>query len=272
MRPTRQLLYSEQLTQLQHGVLRAGHPVSHRPAVRIYLVIIAARLRPVAKEVDLLEVLLDKLEAVALVPALGKGVDRDLTADDKAEAAIAELTFQRRLEGGPHAVNGVVGGESVPLGLAAAPAHRTQVDEARAELDKGAALDRKHEIGHVAQGEIDEALRLRLAQMGGDVLLMEEDAAPASHEAVLGEDILEVVQDAGTFQLFGNFVVVGSADDGEGGVLGRPRQERLHGVADQLARECQRSVHVEQAEELPSRCHRFLVRLGGGQVNVENNF
>ena len=193
------------------------------PAVGEDLVVVATRLRLVPEKVNLLKVLLDKLEAVALVPALGKGVDGDLTADDKAEAEVAKLLLQGNLEGGPEAVDLVIRGKSVPIGLATTAAHRAQVDQAGAELDKGAPLDGQHQLGHVAEGKVDEALGFLLAQMGGNALLVEELAPPVGHQSVLGEDIIEPVQHTASLHLLGDFVDVRATDNAEGGMRGRPR-------------------------------------------------
>jgi hypothetical protein len=78
----------EQLPQLGHGLLRAGHAVANSAWVLEDLVVVAALVRLVAKEVD--SVVLDAadlllgfhvLQAVRLVPASREDVERDLAAD-----------------------------------------------------------------------------------------------------------------------------------------------------------------------------------------------
>jgi hypothetical protein len=82
------LLQVEQLLQLSHCLLRAGHTVAHSARVLEDLVVVAALVRLVAEEVDLgvldagdLLLGLDVLQAVSLVPAGREDVKGDLSAD-----------------------------------------------------------------------------------------------------------------------------------------------------------------------------------------------
>lgn len=86
------LLQIKQLLNLGHGIVRPRHRVANRPAVLVDLVVVAARKRLVAKEVDRrvvravgpLALVLDVLQAVRLVPAVGEDVKGDLPADGEA--------------------------------------------------------------------------------------------------------------------------------------------------------------------------------------------
>lgn len=81
----------EQLLQLSHGLLRAGHAVADGARVLEDLVVVAALVGLVAEEVDgavldAADLLLgfDVLQAVGLVPASGEDVEGDLAADGVA--------------------------------------------------------------------------------------------------------------------------------------------------------------------------------------------
>ncbi len=83
---------AEQLLQLPHGVLGPGDGVADRPGVAEDLVVVAALGGLVAEEVDgrvldaarPLGLVLQVLQAVRLVPAVGEDVEGDLAADGEA--------------------------------------------------------------------------------------------------------------------------------------------------------------------------------------------
>ena len=84
-------LQVEQLLQLSHGLLGAGHAVTDGARVLEDLVVVAALVGLVAEEVDgavldAADLLLgfDVLQAVGLVPASGEDVEGDLAADGVA--------------------------------------------------------------------------------------------------------------------------------------------------------------------------------------------
>jgi hypothetical protein len=89
-------LQLKQPVELIDGVLRARHRVADGPAVLKDLVVVAAHKRLVAKEVDRrvldaagpLGLVLEVLQAVRLVPALGEYVERDLPADGEAVSVL----------------------------------------------------------------------------------------------------------------------------------------------------------------------------------------
>lgn len=81
-------LQIKHLLQLRHRLLRAGNAVANRARVLVNLIVVAALVRLVAKEVD--GAVLDAadlllgfhvLQAVRLVPARGEDVEGDLAAD-----------------------------------------------------------------------------------------------------------------------------------------------------------------------------------------------
>ena len=93
------LAYSQvkQLPELLHGVLWPLDSVPNRPRIVIDFVVIAAHEGRVAKEVNLVildprealgrvRLSLDMLQAVGLVPAFRKDVERDLATDGEAVA------------------------------------------------------------------------------------------------------------------------------------------------------------------------------------------
>ena len=98
----------EQLLQLSHGLLRAGHAVADGARVLEDLVVVAALVGLVAEEVDgavldAADLLLgfDVLQAVGLVPAGREDVEGDLAADGVAvgEIMLAGIDFRKERAG-----------------------------------------------------------------------------------------------------------------------------------------------------------------------------
>lgn len=69
--------------------------MSHSPRVLVDLIVVAARVRLVAKEVDVGPPFrLDVLQRVRLVPTLGEDVKGDLSADGVGQAVVGELLLE----------------------------------------------------------------------------------------------------------------------------------------------------------------------------------
>lgn len=64
--------------------------------------IVATWLTLVTEEMDLIVILLNKLQAVALVPALGEDIEGNLSANRESEKLIAEFLLQLFNEGLAH--------------------------------------------------------------------------------------------------------------------------------------------------------------------------
>lgn len=139
--------------------------------VREDLVVVAALEGLVAKEVHggvlhttrLLGLVLQVLQAVGLVPAVGEDVEGDLAADREGQAQVAEALAQLGDKRLAHLVDLVEGLEVVALLGRGVAANWRDVDHAVAELDEGAALDGDVEVGDVVQAELDKLLVLLLA-------------------------------------------------------------------------------------------------------------
>lgn len=164
--PSQSLLKAlQQLLQLRIRVLRVLNLMSNRPLITINLPIIAALIRLVSKEVDLIIhdatpalLLGHMLETVRLVPARGEHVERDLSADRVREAEVGEGFLELRDHGGADVVLDVVGLVVVALLDGGVTADGRDVDHAVAELDKGAALDGDVEVGDVVEDPISQEL------------------------------------------------------------------------------------------------------------------
>ena len=77
-------LETQHLFDLSHGVIRTSDCVSYGPAVTEYLIVIAPLTGLVSKEMYLIiSILLNKLETVGLVPALGEHIYGYLTTHCK---------------------------------------------------------------------------------------------------------------------------------------------------------------------------------------------
>jgi hypothetical protein len=106
----------EQLLQLRIRILGVLYHMSNRPLITINLPIIPARIRLIAKEVNLIIhhatpalLVRNMLETVRLVPARGEHVKGDLSADGVCEAEVGEGFFERGDHGGADVVLDVVG-------------------------------------------------------------------------------------------------------------------------------------------------------------------
>ena len=134
-------LRHEKLRTLLLGVIGGGDRVALGPLVSENLKVIAALKGLVSKEVDLIEITsVQEAQAVRLVPAGGKDIERDLTADAVREVEVLELL----LHGGDHVLADVVLQIELLVVIAllarAVPANGGDVEHTRAELDEGTTL------------------------------------------------------------------------------------------------------------------------------------
>jgi hypothetical protein len=157
----------EQLLQLRIRILGVLYHMSNRPLITINLPIIPARIRLIAKEVNLIIhhatpalLVRNMLETVRLVPARGEHVKGDLSADGVCEAEVGEGFFERGDHGGADVVLNVVGLVVVALLDRGVAADGGDVDHAIAEFDEGAALDGDVEVGDVVEDPGEELLVL----------------------------------------------------------------------------------------------------------------
>lgn len=120
--------------------------------------VVAPLLRLVPEKVNLL-VVLQVAQTVGFVPADGKHVETDLSADRILEPVVRELLSECLDEGLANVVLPVVLFEMVPLLLGAVAADGGDVDESRSVLHKRAPFDGDVEVRDVVQAEVDECLQ-----------------------------------------------------------------------------------------------------------------
>ena len=147
----------QQLLQLRIRIIRVLNLVANRPLVTVNLPVVAALVRLVAEEVDLvvddssLLLRLDVPQAVGLVPAGGKDVKGDLAADGVCEACVGEGFFELDDHGLPDLVLEIKLLVLVALFSGGVATDRGDVNHAVAELDEGTTLDGDVEVGDVVQ-------------------------------------------------------------------------------------------------------------------------
>ena len=128
----------------------------NRPLIAIYLPVIPALVRLIAKKVYLVVhdarprlLRFNVSQAVRLVPARGEDVEGDLAADGVCEAVVRESFFELCDHGGTDIVGEIVGLVVVALLGRGVAADGGDVDHAAAELDEGSALDGDVKVGDV---------------------------------------------------------------------------------------------------------------------------
>lgn len=215
--------------------------------------VIAARIGFVAKKVNLLEAgaLGGVSQRVRFVPAAREHIETDLAANAVRQIDVVELLLQRGNHFRAHPVLNVVGGKEVAFVARALASDGAHVHHAVAKLDERAALEGQLHFGQVAQHIVDESLQRRLSEVQVNRLFAHLDAALDLHEAVLGEYVVEVLEDAFAVELLKHFLQVGAADNADGGQrfdLGV--QERLEGGFDVGSGHREGAVHVEQEQHL----------------------
>jgi hypothetical protein len=106
----------QQLLQLCIGIFRVLNLVSDSPLIAVDLPVIAAWVRFVTEEVDLVVhhatpffLVRNVLQAVCLVPASRENVEGDLSANRVCEAKVGECFLELRDHGGSDVVLDVVG-------------------------------------------------------------------------------------------------------------------------------------------------------------------
>lgn len=136
--------------------------MANSPLVDIYFVIIAALKTFVTKEVDLIELAFDKLQAEGLVPALGEHVKGNLTTYRESQAVVFELLLQSLDEGFTDPTFLVILFKIIPLVTSAVSPDRTYIDHTVAVLDKGATFDRNIKVGDIVEAEVHQLLEFIL--------------------------------------------------------------------------------------------------------------
>ena len=215
-----------------------------RPPILINLVVIPALVALVPEEMDgrvldpaPLLLRLDVAQAVRLVPAGGKRVERDLAADGVRQAEAGELGLDRLDHGGAHLVLAVVLDERGALGRAGVAADGADVDHAVAELDEGAALDGYIERGHVRQDPVDQLLVARLADPLDEAGRRQRPAQPERRQPVLREAEVEQRGDRqrGRAQLLLLLGKVRAADEADGTLVAQGGEDGEHSRGDVLS-------------------------------------
>ena len=147
------------------GIFGRAHGVPDCAFAFENLVVVPAGVRLVPEEVDVVEVVRHELQAVRLVPPFGEHVERNLSAHGVRQVVLLELRLQHFHELRPYSGGEVELFELVPLGLAAVPADRADVQHTVPELDEGPAFDRDIKVGDVDQNEVQQFLEFVLAQV-----------------------------------------------------------------------------------------------------------
>lgn len=220
-------------------------------------IIISAREGLVAEEMNRLELVANKLEAVRLVPAFGEHIEADLSADtvlDLGEVG-GEVGLDRGDELGADAVLVVVLLEGVALALGAAAADGADVDHAVAELEEGAADDGVGALREVLERDAGELGHVLVAEEAGEGLLVEFFAVVERVEAVLGEAVVEAAEDVFADLLL-LFVEIGAADEADGVVLAELGEGGEHFGSGLLTRDSESTIDVEENKSI-TMCHFF---------------
>ena len=91
----------KQFLALFHGVLWRGYGVTYDARMRENFKVISSLVCLVSKEVNLVKVAaLQVLEAVRLIPAIWKHIERDLSSDGKCEAKLFANVMREHLRHG----------------------------------------------------------------------------------------------------------------------------------------------------------------------------
>lgn len=117
----------------------------------------------VSEEVDLI-VLLQKPEAVGLVPTHWEDVETDLPSDGILDPQVGEFLLQGLDECLPDEVLMVILLELFSFHLGAVPSNWRHVDQSRSVLNESASFHWNLEVGDVVQTEIDEFFERGLSQ------------------------------------------------------------------------------------------------------------
>jgi hypothetical protein len=233
--------------------------VANGPGVIVDFPVVSARERLVAKEMDglvldaagLLRLVLEVLEAVGLVPAIGEDVEGDLATNGEGKAEVAEALLQLVDKGLADLGLVIVVLEVETLLGGGVAADGADVDHAVAELDKGAALDGDVEVGNVVEAKVDELLVLVLADPLDEAVGGQGLAELVGDEAVLGEAKVEERGDGdagGLAELLLLLDEVGAADEADGALLAESLEEIEHLVGGGLTRQTEGAINVKETD------------------------
>lgn len=228
----------------------------NRPGILVDLVVVATYHSLVAKEVDLvvldaigkLVVGFDVVETVGLVPAVGKDIEGDHTANGVATSTslafsihakgdkssrqpeIWKLLLQRLHKLRPNPMLKIIFIKIRPLLITRVPTHRTNINHAIPELHKRASHNRYLQIRNISQAELNELLVFLLAEPADEGLCGERNAHAEGAEPVLWEAVVEErgYRDGGGAELFLLLDEIGTAYVADGAFLAESVKELEH--------------------------------------------
>lgn len=225
------------------------------PAVVEDLMIVTTDVSLIPEEVNLLETFtLEVLQAVRLVPAIGKDIKADLTADAVRQTNVRKFLPQRFDHIFAHVVDLVVSLKVVPLALRARPTDWTNIEHSIAELNECAPLHRQIYFCEVTQAVIDELLQLLLSHMFLYADPGNLNAILKIYQPVLGKYVVEFLDYFVAVHLLGYLLHIGPAHNtNQAAGLDLLVYEFLEVRFDLVPRLCQCSVHIEKTQNLLAR-------------------
>mmetsp|Transcript_2955 Transcript_2955/g.4933 ORF Transcript_2955/g.4933 Transcript_2955/m.4933 type:complete len:208 (-) Transcript_2955:13-636(-) len=189
----RSRLQTEQGCDLGHSVGGVLHTVADHTRMGINLVVIATSEGFVAEEMNFVELaIVNVIQAVGLVPALRKHVERYLAANGELQLQMSKFVLHRL----DHVLANVVGQVehfiSITLLLAAVTTNRRDVEHTRAKLHESSSLNRNVQVSDVPQGKIDNCLNIIFSQECVDSLFTNQFSILIGNKAILRKAIINL--------------------------------------------------------------------------------
>lgn len=240
----------ENVRQNTSGIVRGGHFVANRAWIDIDLMIVAACLRLIAEEMDLLEAfarLVNMPQCIRFVPSMWEHIEADFTANAVCQVDIVEFTAQVANHFGTHLMLIIVGSEEFALLSRTLPPDGANIHHAIAEFHECAPFEWQLQFGQIAEHKIDESLQNFFAQMLLNRLLAHLFAIDNLHQAIFRKNIVELLQNFPPIQLLEHFLQIRAAHYANRGQrFYSPIQKLLEFRLDIRTGKCQCTINIKQ--------------------------